>query len=97
MTHLLSDPVLHEALEQYSVYILVAKQLTVPGTDPHEADPRAIHELACAADRDRLVALVYAHSADGSMLDAEEILGEVLALAADGRRPRYLNEMEAGS
>jgi hypothetical protein len=63
---------------------------------PREADPHSIYGSACGADRDRLVALLYAHQIAPTMIEAREVLTVVLKMAQAGRRPRYGAELLGG-
>jgi hypothetical protein len=65
----------------------------VSTSEPLTADPQSVVGAACACDRDRLVALLYAHQIGDTIDDAEEILSELLAGAAQGRRPRTGREL----
>lgn len=87
------DPILREVFILWGAWGTLAEYLTTRDIDPRTVDPHDVYGRACAADRDRLIALLYAHGHGDSMLEAEEILGEVLALAVEGRRPRFGNEV----
>jgi hypothetical protein len=65
----------------------------VSRTDPRDADPQSIYGSACATDLGRVTALLYAYQHGDTLEDAAAILGEVLAMAAAGRRPRYGREL----
>lgn len=87
------DPILREVFILFGAWGTLAEHLATRDDDPRTVDPHDIYGRACTADRDRLIALLYGHGHGESMLDAEDILGEVLALAVQGRRPRFGREV----
>lgn len=61
--------------------------------DPRTVDPHDIYGAACGYDRDRLAACLYGCYLGDSLDEAHGLLAEVLALAQNGRRPRFGREL----
>lgn len=87
----MTDRVLHEALVLWPAWTVIVGE--VSRSDPREADPQSVYGSACAAEIDRLVALLYGRGVGDSLDDAARVLGEVMGMAAGGRRPKFGHEM----
>jgi hypothetical protein len=85
------DTALYEAFALYPAWGALCDYLT---TSPAQtAEPHDVYGAALAAEYPRLVALLYGHGHGEDLQDAEETLLCLLALAAEGRRPRYGAEL----
>lgn len=60
---------------------------------PTTADPQSIYGAACAVEQDRLACRIYGSGIGSSLDHATEILNRVLAMAREGRRPRFGREL----
>ena len=85
----------HEALHLYPAWGALCGYLA-SGTDPRTIDPRDMVGLVAAWDTDRAVSYLHAHGHADSLLAAEDVLGDLLTMASQGRRPRYAIEIGAG-
>jgi hypothetical protein len=90
------DPILHELFVRWPAWQTLAGYLTVHGTHPGDADPRAVFDRAAECESERLVALLYGHGHGDSLVEAARILGDLLFDAFAGRRPRFGVEMGIG-
>jgi hypothetical protein len=72
-------------------YDELVRYLTV--SEPHEADPYSVHGVLCAADHDRMAALIYAHQHAETMSEAADVFLELVRMTGDGRRPRTMPEV----
>lgn len=88
---------LYEVLELAPAWTVLVGYLAHPGAKPREVDARSVYESALDVDYSRLVALLYAHGHGDSLDDAEQTLLCLLALASEGRRPRYGRELLGGT
>jgi hypothetical protein len=85
------DTALYEAFELWPAWGVLCEHLTTLARAT--ADPRSVYASALAAEYPRLVALLYGHGHGEDLEDAEQTLLCLLALAAEGRRPRYGAEL----
>lgn len=81
------DAFLYEAFSLWPAWGVLCEHLTL--ANPRDADPHSVYGSMLAAEYDRLVALLYGHGHGETLEDAEQTLLCLLALASDGRRPRY--------
>jgi hypothetical protein len=58
-------------------------------TDPRTVEPQRVFGAACGCDQDRLAALLFGRMVGDTLDEAHDILREILAMARDGRRPRF--------
>jgi hypothetical protein len=63
------------------------------GGDPRHSDPRDLIGKVAAFGHQRAAAAIFAGGMTTDLAEAEHVLGELLELAVDGRRPRYGNEI----
>lgn len=81
---------LYEVFVQWGAYSELHERL---GGDARTSDPRDLIGKVAAYGHGRAAAAIYAGGMTADLADAEHVLGELLELAADGRRPRYGNEI----
>jgi hypothetical protein len=86
-----ADAIITEAFHLWPAWATLVEY--VSRSRPAEADPHDIYGAACASEPDRLAALLYAHHHAETLDDAAALLGELLAMARDGRRPRFGREL----
>jgi hypothetical protein len=91
MTALAANDAIREAFVLWALWSDLAQQFS--REHPTTVDPHDIYGRACAADHRRLVSLMYGMGHGGNPVEAGELLAEVLAMAADGRRPRFGREL----
>lgn len=85
------DTAAYEMLELWPAWGVLCEFLST--THARDADPRSVYGAALAASYPRLVALLYGNGHGEDLEDAEQTLLCLLALAAEGRRPRYGAEL----
>jgi hypothetical protein len=80
----------------YEAFVLYPAWGTLVGyvsrAQPGDACPHSIYGSLAAADHDRLAALLYAHQAADSIDEADMVLEDLMAMAREGKRPRYARE-----
>lgn len=84
--------VIVEAFRDWPAYRMLVEHVSTG--DPLSADPHDVHGNLCAADHDRLAALLYAHVFAASMDEGRELVSYLTGLTREGKRPR--NPVEAG-
>lgn len=88
---------LYEVLELAPAWTVLVGYLAQPGAKPRDVDARSVYESALDVDYSRLVALLYAHGHGDSLDDSEQALLCLLALASEGKRPRYGVELQGAT
>lgn len=88
-----AEDLLNEVFFRWSAWDSLATFLTVPGTDIRTVDPREVAANADGADISRLAALLYAHGAGETMVDAGRLTFSLIDEARQGRRPRFPAEI----
>ncbi|MEJ7824939.1 MAG: hypothetical protein WKF48_05895 [Solirubrobacteraceae bacterium] len=89
----LPDDLVYEVFVLWSAYQELHERL---GGDARTSDPRDLIGKVAAYGHDRAAAAIFADGVATSLADAERVLGDLLALAAQGRRPRYGREIHPG-
>lgn len=83
---MLGGGALYEIFVQWPAYQELHERL---GGDGRTSDPRDLIGKVAAYGHDRAASAIFAGGVTADLADAEHVLGELLELAAAGRRPRY--------
>lgn len=87
---MLDPDLVYELFVQWPAYMELHDRF---GTDARTADPRDLIGKIAAFGHDRAAAAIFAGCVTIDLVAAEHVLCELLALAHDGRRPRYGREI----
>lgn len=93
----LTDPVLHEVLDQWLAWQTLVRELLPPGHNATTADPAEV-EAALAGmsivDLTRFMYLLVGHCHGDTLEEAADLLCEIRERLVRGERPRFWCEVE---
>lgn len=87
----MNDPELHEAFLLWPAWHTIHGHLLT--TDARTSDPRDLIGPLVSYGHDRAACLLFAHHRGDSLAESHKLVGDLLTLAHNGRRPRYLAEL----
>jgi hypothetical protein len=88
------DPVLREAFLYWPAWDVLVQH--VSRDRPRDACPQSVYGALMACEHDRLSALLYGNQIGETLQEATDVLDDLLLMAKDGTRPRFLVEMGLG-
>lgn len=93
---ILTDPILDEVFRVWPAWQDLVERVLPDRCDARTVDPRRVYDAVDGMSNESVTRLAYLMIANGyadSLAEGAALLSRLLALAQDGQRPRYGNEV----